>query len=164
MKNIGELRNLLSRMMMIPALKRHAESLMGPRMRGSLTDKGLSVLSDDVQLVEFTPADDVRDPKCRYFGFHSPELYGRLGAIALEVALSRGWTVKSREGAHGLELFRDVTPEDCTMPRVDDFVVILGPDTSSPDELVAFTWHPGEPLRSFKGELTARTAVKVHNG
>lgn len=163
METIKELMELLGRMQENKTLRKHTEGLYGPRKRGSITDFGLNILDNDLPLVEFTPQEDVRNPSCKYFKFHSKELYGRLGAVALQVALERGWVVKSREGDHGTELYRDVLPEPFEMPKTDRFTVILGPDESS-DELVVYTWHPGEVLRSYKNELTASTAVKVHNG
>ncbi len=145
-------------------LRQHAETLLGPRQRGSTTSGGLDQLDPDTIGDEFQPPEGVGIPGCRYLEFAAPGIDGRLGAVPLEEALAANLPVRVRNGKHGYELFVDRDPSEAAMPKTDTITVILGPHDTGDFPEVVWTWHPGKPLGTLRAPMSASTAVKLHNG
>jgi len=102
----SEVLNILTRMLNGgDDLREHAETLGGPRRRGSTTKAGLSAIPAEREGVPFEPPVGICIPGCRYLRFDAPELRGRMGAVPLSEAESLGLEVQQRDGAHGPELF-----------------------------------------------------------
>jgi hypothetical protein len=144
----------------------HAKSLLGPRTRGSTTDRGLDELPD-LALDDVTDAllTTVRKPGCRYLQQIVPGMGGMLGA--LPYGQVSPILVRRRQGAHGPELYLD-PPLAAAVPS-ELLTVILGPPGEYPEfaDGIVYTWHPGEPLDFLKDETSQPnpyTAVKTHAG
>lgn len=163
--NITTVLNIIAAMASsgVKSLADHAKTLVGPRTRGSTTEAGLETLDGNLEGTEITPVVGAI-PGCRYVQFQAPAMGCKLGAVTLSTALREGWDVRVRRGSHGLELFRDVSPETVEMPEADFVTVILGPDETGTLPEVIWTWHPGPPMASLRDPLGDFTAVKVHNG
>ena len=163
---ISDILSLIDRMSAsgVKALAAHAETLRGPRSRGSVSEKGLEALPQDREGVEFQPSKGVGIPGCRYLEFAAPEIGGRLGACRLADALAGGLQVRVRSGKHGYELFVDRDPQGVEMLSADSLTVILGPDETGTFPEVVWTWHPGRPMASACAGVCDDLAVKLHNG
>lgn len=155
------------------AIEAQAATLIGPRTRGSTTEKGLDEVAN-VPLVEVTEtlSHKVRRPRCRYFEAHVPDLGGRIGAVAYAKAMRSVYgidpnAIVRRAGPHGHELVVDRPLQEIELPRTDTLYVILGPRNEYPGfpEGIVYTWHPGEPLRPLTGteNPSPHTAVKLYN-
>jgi hypothetical protein len=159
-----------------PALARHAATLLGPRTRGSTTERGLDAVAPEAPLTEITaelePA--VQSPGCRYFTFAADGLGARLGAIShwRAVAMYGRTAIKRRQGEHGPELY--VQPA-AGKPALEEVraccrycAVVLGPAGEYPEfaDGVIDTWHPGPPLAVLQEgqEPTDATGVKLQAG
>jgi hypothetical protein len=145
----------------------HARTLLGPRTRGSTTDKGLDEVPA-APLHEVTDAllTTVRMPGCRYFQGIVPNIGGCRGAVAYKEVDPT--TVKRREGTHGPELYIDCPAADAQMDPTNVVTVVLGPVTEYPEfpNGIVYTWFPGDPLIPLRpgSEPTHDTAVNIHNG
>lgn len=142
-------------------LKNHAETLLGPRIHGSTTNKALSTVNKNTP-VKILDTPQVKGAKC--YIFDAPELGGKLGAIPLSDAITRGLrdSIKERDGMHGKELHTGNIQLDIDEPRI---CVIIGDFES---ETAIYTWHPGMPLTPYKGgypdfdSMDIMTAVKLN--
>lgn len=167
MENLETLGDLLA----LPGFRR---DLVGPRKRGSTTEKGLDALPLLTPVVEFRPVVG-NVPVARYFTFPAEGLGGRLGAKPFgsltveELELLRARSIDQ----HGSELFLDVAPESANLPPSHEGVAILGP--LSDGRLGWWTWYvaSGEATRvmgclTVNGVMTDHpvnsVAVKLHNG
>ena len=141
--------------------------LFGPRTRGSISEIGLTELSDR-PATEFTPPPGAAFGPCRYFRVEAHEIHGRLGAVAyrdLVPTLKTQVRIRDAGEDHGLELFVDRPRRDSGLVPVDHVTVILGPADENDPTLVVYTWHPGSPLAPLAGGANlADVAVKLHNG
>jgi len=176
--HISQVLQRIYEMQAIPELRGHAQSLLGPRTRGSTTTWGLEDVDKmrpaknwaiSSMAFEVTMPEEVSLPGCRYFCFTAPELIGKLGAKPLSVVLSgtHANNVKVRNGAHGYELFIDRSREEWEgqgKSETCDNYIVIGPDETGNFPEVVYTWHPGRPLAPASKGLTDSTAVKEHNG
>mgnify|MGYP006908400863 CR=1 FL=1 len=133
----------------IEEIRKHAETLLGPRTRLAFHDiSEWDVVQDGCEayiLYLNEVQQDVLDP--------------RVGAMPAKDVFPES-IVSIREGAHGPELFVDEAPGERAKTSV--ITIILGP---SHGKQVVFTWHPGEPAEPFDGTtIKPHTAVKLHNG
>lgn len=145
-------------------LIKHAQTLLGPRTRGSVTSKSLDQMNPTIEMVEFQPPKGAGIPGCRYFQAEMQGIGGHMGAMSLKKALENGLQVSCRCGKHGYELFVDRGPEGVVMLPTDTVTVVLGPDETGTMPEVVWTWHPGPVLASSRNGLADETAVKIHNG
>lgn len=169
MINVGWVVNLISAMSQVPALRPHALTLVGPRLRGSTTKHGLEILPSDRRLEEMEVADYVRQGGCRYFDLFAPELQGEVKVVAYQYIAPAcvKERVKERVGSHGPELYIDRAEPEMPVARAHNVTVILGPprEYEGFPHGVVYTWHPGSPLAPFDGKNRQDwTAVKLHNG
>jgi hypothetical protein len=138
----------------------YADTLRGPRTRGSTTGKGLEALPEDFVARECYYQDDAGKGVVILRG-ETDALEGQLGVVSLKQALTDGYPVSVREGDHGLELFIDQDDVDLIRTNVLTFLV----SNEDHDEVPAgclITWYPGESAPKL--QLTGREAVKLHNG
>ena len=159
-KDIKELRNEMYTGC-DPEIVAHARSLMGPRTRGSTTEKGLSAIPDETELIEIFPPAATAQPGSRYFTVPAPNIGGRLGAVSLFKAEELGLKVEERMGKHGPELFINRPVEEAEMLPCTFITVITGEHDG---QEILFTWHPGGVLGTLAHGRTPQTAVKLHNG
>ena len=159
-KTIGSIRNLIKSMKKGP-LAGYAETLVGPRTRGSMSVLGLNKMMAKTPLTEFRPAAGVAQEGVRYFRARIPGLGGRLGAIPYSEAVAKNLTIRERVGKHGAELFLNRAPNLKNMKPVDYATFIVGKEKGKD---VLFTWHPGMPLGTMKDGINPFTAVKTHFG
>lgn len=172
MKTIADALKIIQAMLAHPELSGHAQSLLGPRTRGSTTNAGLDKLPLDQEVEEMTGdlCAEVKKPGCRYFRLYAPELHGVLGAITYQTAVQRHGVngIKSREGPHGPELFIDRPQGSEDANETSWLTIILGPAGEYGFESgVVYTWHPGLPLAIYDAsqtEIHPLTGVKTHNG
>jgi hypothetical protein len=139
-----------------PQLRAHAETLFGPRTRGSTTSIALMDVPDWVPLEEVENHPDV-NPGCFLFRF-SHEVGGVLGALPFSHLYCRGAEIKVQQGAHGLELVTEKRDWQSESVKCNQIYVICGHHAG---EFAVFTWHPGEPLGTLDKGICARTAVKL---
>jgi hypothetical protein len=153
--NAADIRRLLMKNLdsNIEDVSKHAETLDGPRTRGSTTKRGLGSLPNDRPAERVYPA--AVNPELQCYKLWAPELCGRIGAISLREALDSGNSVKVRNGLHGNELYMTAVGE---LPMTDNIYVIIGDFMG---EQVIYTWHPGEPLGAYEDPLSDMTGVKI---
>ena len=161
LKNIGDVLDLIeaNRNSSNPELAAHAETLLGPRTRGSTTKLGLESLNRDKPISEVSH-ESVEAP-CVAYRFHDRSLGGEMGAVSLCRALVASEGVVVRQGEHGPELVAVEPRVQLLQLRYEGYVwVVVG---ECEGEQAVFTWHPGEPLKPYSpdGPLTARTGVKL---
>lgn len=156
----------------IEELQKHAQTLIGRRTRGSITDFGVDHLPADRKLVEFTHCilPEVTIPGCRYFSLYASELNPVALAIPYrEVREIDRDDIKRRPSPHEPkedELYFDRPLAEVAGEPTDYLTIILGPPGGYPGFTngVIWTWHPGMPLATLpKGEAPNEyTAVKLH--
>jgi hypothetical protein len=151
-------------------------SLMGPRTRGSTTERGLANVLPESPIVEFRPTVG-NVPVARYFTFDASALGGKLGAVPFgSLSPEEHANVRTRfvNEAHGIEFYFDRAPETVALPEAREGVVILGP-VDDKGTLGVWTWYVcNGPETRVLGCLLARKqatdhpaaslAVKLHNG
>jgi len=159
MKTVKDILNLLRENLQSDNedLANHAETLTGPRTRGSTTERQLSALPEDRAIVLVDHPDI--SPGCVCYRVEANELKPKLGAVPLSFALKRGLPVSMQQGEHGPELA--APSSDLPLKLVSHISVIVGEFAGVP---AIFTWHPGDPLAAFDenaSEFSANTGVKL---
>jgi hypothetical protein len=136
----------------------YADSLRGPRTRGSTTTEGLTSLPEDY---EAQRAVDQRLAGPGTVIFQGPNgLGGRQRAVTLSAALAAGEQVCVRKGFHGPELYVDRSIGE---GQVAEHLTFIVAGESNPDGLglgALVTWYPGEPTAPIDPEC----GVKLHHG
>jgi len=133
----------------------YARTLLGPRTRGSTTERALFELGHDGW-----PTLQVRDREIAYVGegqrgaaiytAQIPELGGRLGAVPLaDLGDDQLERVRVRRGPHALELYVEGV-DTSTLPPTDLVTFVVGQDYT------LWTWHPGLPLNPLDGEVAVK--------
>lgn len=160
--------DLIRRMAEVPALAAHAQTLQGPRTRGSTTERGLDALHGGEPFFLEDVPQEIRRPGCRYFVAHAAELGSRVRVLPHAACVERNLPVESREGPHGPELFAKVPEallDNLGLLGSGRVGVVVGPPTEFPEfpDGVVYTWHPGPFLLDLRaGETpTPLTAVKL---
>ena len=136
----------------------YARTLLGPRTRGSTTEKALFELGSDG-----LPCLVVSDRPIKYVGpgfdgasvytANVPELGGRVGARALSSFDEDDYKfIRVRKGPHGPELYIEDSCEVWTLDffRSDEVSFVVGPDGD------LWTWHPGSVLDPLSGNVAVK--------
>jgi len=143
----------------------YAQSLRGPRTRGSVTAKGLADLPDNY-IAEALADQSAAGKATRIYQGPDGGLGGKLGMMTLAAALDQGKEVKVRLGKHGPELYLNRTLGDekeagdwMAPSSVLTFIVATEgyPDVAAGGLI---TWYPGPVTPN----LDPGVAVKLHNG
>ena len=137
----------------------YANSLRGPRTRGSITKNGLEDLPEDYIITLLEDQSLAMKGTAFFQGDHG-NLNGKLGIMSLQQAVDVGLKVKARAGKHGTELYIDQEEAEMIPSKVITFIIATDGNTDGIEKGGLITWYPGEPTPN----LDTRVAVKIHNG
>lgn len=145
---IGDVLRMIKEMK--KTMPEYAETLMGPRTRGSTTLKGLDYL-DPHRVCKLL---EIKENGTHIYTAHAPELDGMCGAGSLKEVIEKGLVdqVRVRVGVHGPELY--ISNASNQHHPNDDITIITVLDDHG--NRVVATWHPGPPFEP----LDTNTGVK----